>query len=154
MKRWERWTLHAAAGVVAVTGFAYVWMKYFVQNPDPFAVVNHPWEPAMLQLHVLASPLFILIFGIVFNSHVAKKLGIAKLANRKTGLWSLGLFGAMLVSGYLLQVLTSEAALRAMVVLHVGSGTLFSATYLAHLVISVRLTRRRRPAGVPVQEVA
>jgi hypothetical protein len=154
VKRWERWTFHAAAGAVAVTGFAYLWMKYFVQNPDPFAVVNHPWESAMLQLHVLASPLFILIFGIVFNSHVVKKLGIARLPNRKTGLWSLGLFAAMLASGYLLQVMTSAAVLRAMVVLHVGSGALFSATYVAHLVISARVARHRRPAGAPIPEVA
>ena len=152
MKRWERRTLHGAAFAVTVSGFAYFWMKYFVQNPDPFAVVNHPWEPAMLQLHVLASPAFILIFGIVFNSHVVKKLGIA-LPNRKSGLCSLGLFASMVVSGYLLQVMTSEAVLGALVWIHVGSGVLFSAAYITHLLVSIRLTRRR-PVGAAVQEVA
>ena len=153
MKRWERRSLHLTTLVVAVTGLAYLWMKYFIDNQDPFAVVNHPWEPAMLQLHVLAAPAFILVFGIVLNSHVIRKLGIAKLPNRRSGLVSFGLFAVMVVSGYLLQVMASDAALRTLVWLHAGSGALFSVTYLVHLAISVRLTRRVT-AGAPVREVA
>ena len=153
MKRWERRSLHATTLIVAVTGLAYLWMKYFVDNPDPFAVVNHPWEGAMLQLHVLASPAFILVFGIVLNSHVIRKLGIARFPNRKSGLLSFGLFAVMAASGYLLQVLTSDAALRALVWVHVGSGAVFCVTYIVHLAIGVRLTRRSI-TGAPVREVA
>ena len=147
MKRWERWSFNTAALVVAVSGFLYFWMKYFVENPDPFAVVNHPWEAPMLHLHVLASPPFILIFGIILNSHVLRKLGAARMPNRVSGLLSFGLFAAMVCSGYLLQVAASEAWLRGLVVVHVGSGILFSITYTAHLVISIRLTRRRPTAA-------
>lgn len=153
MKRWERWSFNIAALVVAATGFAYLWMKYFVQNPDPFAVVNHPWEPTMLHLHVLVSPLFILVFGIILNSHVLKKIGAAKMPNRKSGLASFGLFAAMVVSGYLLQVTADEAWLRALVWIHVGSGAIFSVTYTAHLIVSARLGRRR-PANSRIREVA
>ena len=153
MKRWERWTFNIAALIVAATGFAYLWMKYFVENADPFAVVNHPWEAATLHLHVLASPAFILIFGIVLNSHVIKKLGISKLPNRKSGLISFALFAAMVCSGYLLQVVTDDSWLRAMIAAHVGSGALFSVSYSIHLVISARLSRRR-PAASSIREVA
>jgi hypothetical protein len=142
VKRWERWTFNAAALAVAASGFAYFWMKYFVDNPDPFAVVNHPWEAAMLQLHVLASPVFILIFGIILNSHVLKKLGAPRLPNRKSGLASFGLFAIMVCSGYLLQVVADEAWLRGLVIAHVGSGALFSVTYTVHLVISAKVSRR------------
>jgi hypothetical protein len=153
MKRWERWAFNVAAALVAVTGFAYFWMKYFVENADPFAVVNHPWEATMLHLHVLASPAFILVFGIILNSHIIKKLGASKMPNRKSGLASFGLFAAMIGSGYLLQVMTDEAWLRALVALHVGSGAAFSATYGVHLFISARLGRRR-PAISSIREVA
>ena len=152
MKRWERWTFNLTALAVAVTGFAYFWMKYLIQNDDPFAVVNHPWEGAMLNLHVLASPPFILIFGIILNSHILKKLGVSGIPNRKTGLLSFGMFAAMIVSGYMLQVAMSEMLLRALVVLHVASGATFSVTYLVHLVISARIARRRVPS--PIREVA
>ena len=83
MKRWERWTFNALSFAVAATGFAYLWMKYALQNDDPFAVVNHPWQAGMLDLHVVASPAFILMFGIVFNSHIMKKLRATGLPNRR-----------------------------------------------------------------------
>jgi hypothetical protein len=143
MKRWERWTFNALSLVVAATGFAYLWMKYALQNDDPFAVVNHPWQTVMLDLHVVASPAFILIFGIVFNSHVMKKLRATRLPNRRSGFVSLGTFAAMVVSGYLLQVSSNEEWLKALVVLHVASGALFSIAYAIHLVISATLARAR-----------
>jgi hypothetical protein len=152
MKRWERWTFNLCALAVAISGFAYLWMKYFVQADDPFAVVNHPWQSAMLHLHVLASPPFVLIFGVILNSHIMKKLRATRTPNRKTGLASLATFAAMIVSGYLLQVTLSDAWLQALVVVHVASGALFTVTYGTHLVISYTLVRKA--AGVPIREVA
>ena len=152
MKRWERWTFNVLSLTVAATGFTYLWMKYAVQNGDPFAVVNHPWQTSMLGLHVVASPAFILIFGIVFNSHIMKKLSATRLPNRRSGFVSLGTFAAMVVSGYLLQVSSSEGWLQALVVVHVTSGTVFSIVYAAHLVISARLARIRPVSAV--REVA
>ena len=141
MKRWERWTFNALSLAVATTGFAYLWMKYALQIDDPFAVVNHPWQTSMLALHVVASPAFILIFGIIFNSHIMKKLSATRLPNRRSGLVSLGTFATMVVSGYLLQVSFSEGWLQTLVVVHVASGAVFSVVYAAHLVISARLAR-------------
>lgn len=151
MKRWERWTFNGLSLAVAMTGFAYLWMKYFIEPPDPFAVVNHPWQTTMLGLHVITSPLFILVFGIVLNSHVMKKLRASRLPNRRSGYVSLGTFAAMVLSGYLLQIASNEWALQALVVMHVASGVLFSLVYGAHLVLSVRLARRPDSA---IREVA
>ena len=144
MKRWERWTFNAAALVVVASGLAYGWMKYLLESSDPFAVVNHPWEAAMLQMHVLASPPFILIFGVVLNSHIMRKLGASRSRNRFSGYLSLGLFAAMVASGYLLQTVTAERWLSALVAVHVGSGLLFALTYVTHLINSVRLTSGRQ----------
>jgi hypothetical protein len=152
VRRWERWTFNVLALVVAVTGFAYLWMKYVAITDDPFAVVNHPWQPAMLNLHVLASPIFLLMFGIILNSHVMKKLRTSSGPNRKTGLTSLATFAGMVGSGYLLQVTSNESALQALVVLHAGSGTAFTIVYAIHLVASARLGRAR--ARSPIREVA
>lgn len=153
MKRWERWTFNVLAAVVSVTGFLYLWMKYGMVSDDPFALVNHPLQTTMLSLHVVASPAFILIFGIVLNSHVMKKLRAPRLPNRRTGLLSLGTFAAMVVSGYLLQVTTSETLLQALVVLHVATSAVFTVAYAIHLLISVRIARGVR-AGTPIRGVA
>jgi hypothetical protein len=152
VKPWERWSFGVLSALVAVGGFAYLWMKYLLENTDPFAVVNHPWQPAILHLHVLASPPLVLVFGIILNSHIMKKLRATKIPNRKSGLLSLATFGAMIASGYLLQVVADERWLRSLVGIHVGSGTIFTVSYVAHLVISVRLGRRQ--ALTSIREVA
>ena len=141
MKPWERWTFGLLSLIVALTGFAYLAMKYLMRSDDPFALVNHPWQPAMLALHVLASPPLILVFGIVFNSHIMRRLRATRVENRRSGLASLITFGVMVASGYLLQVVTAEGWLEALVVVHVAAGVVFSVAYVAHLVISVRLAR-------------
>lgn len=143
MKAWERWTFGMLALVVALTGVAYLGMKHLMPSDDPFAVVNHPWQPAMLHLHVLASPPFILVFGMILNSHILKKLRASQMPNRKSGLSALATFGLMVGSGYLLQIVTDEGSLRVLVAVHVASGAVFSMVYVAHLVISVRLMRAR-----------
>lgn len=149
MKRWERWSINGLSLVVAATGFVYFWMKYLIAPQDPFAVVNHPWQSAMLNLHVVASPALILVFGIVFNSHVMKKLRAPRLPNRRSGWVSLVTFGAMVLSGYLLQTAASDLWLQALVALHVASGAVFTLVYASHLVITIRLARlRERPEPV------
>jgi hypothetical protein len=152
MKPWERWSFTLLALAVAASGFLYGWMKYVGQPVDPFAVINHPWESSMLHLHVLVSPPFVLLFGMILNSHIMKKLQATGMPNRRSGLISLGTFVAMIASGYLLQVATVETWLRALVAIHVASGAIFTLAYLVHLVASHRLAQRTRLT--PFREVA
>ena len=147
MKRWERWVFHLTGLATAVTGLAYFWMKYLLATDDPFALVNHPWEPAMLGWHVVTSPAFVLAFGILLNAHIVKQLRGWRRENRASGLTSLGMFSTMALSGYLLQVVTSAAMLSALVWVHVGSGVVFTLAYVCHLVISVRMPRSRTIPG-------
>jgi len=154
MKPWERWAFFILSAAVSVSGFLYLWMKYMLETDDPFAVVNHPWQTTMLHAHVLVSPFLILVFGIVFNSHIMKKLkASARERNRLSGYTSLGTFAALVGSGYLLQVVTGDVWLRGLVVAHVASGVLFSVAYGTHLVATAAQVRRR--IAVPrVREVA
>ena len=149
MRPWERRAFNTCAALVTVSGVAFGWMKYFAQPLDPFAVVNSPWQPAMLALHLLTSPPFLLLFGIVFNSHVMRKLKGPVRGNRKTGYVSLATFVTMVLSGYLLQVLTNEALLQAALVAHLTSSGIFAVTYAAHLLIAALM---KRPVRGRVQE--
>lgn len=146
MRRWERWSFNVLAMATSTTGFAYLWMKYFVQSTDPFAVVNHPWQAPTLALHVVAAPIFILFFGIVFNSHIMKKLRATQLPNRRSGYASLATFFLMLASAYLLQVSSSERWLQTLVIVHIASGAVFTIVFVSHLIISASLARRRSSA--------
>ena len=105
-------------------------------------------------MQVCACAVFILVFGIVFNSHVMKKLGAPKLPNRTSGYVSLGSFAVMAFSGYLLQITMHEWWLQALVVTHVASGAVFSLVYGVHLLIMLRLARARDRQGSVALEVA
>jgi hypothetical protein len=153
MKTWERWTFGISALGAAVTGLAYFWMKNLVVSDDPFAVVNHPWQSAMLAAHVVFAPVLVLMFGMLLNGHVIKKLGAKNAPNRRSGLVSFGTFFVMTGSGYLLQVVTADAWLRALVAAHVVSGVTFSIVYAAHLIISVRLARVQAARRVQIEAV-
>ncbi len=141
MTPFQRRALHAAIVAVSASGIVYFWMKYILPNNDPFSIVNHPWQPAMLKLHILASPFLLLVFGIVFHSHVARKLRDSHHPNRRSGWIAIVTFGLMTFSGYLLQVASENGLLRVALVLHLTSGALFVAAYVVHLIISVRLLR-------------
>lgn len=153
MSRWERWSFNALNVVVAATGVGYFWMKYLLRTDDPFAVVNHPWQPHMLALHVVAAPLLMMAFGIVFRSHVLGKLVSNGRRARTTGWTSCLGFAAMAASGYLLQVASEPEWLRALTIAHVGSGLLFGVGYVAHVAISWRLAAPRLAAPAAARPV-
>jgi hypothetical protein len=144
MKPWQRRAFNALAAIVSVTGAVYFWMKYMLPSDDPLAVVNHPLQPLMLDLHVLSGPGLLLMFGIVFNAHVASKLA-RRIPLRRSGLTALGTFATMAATGYLLQVVVSEQLRLIVLWLHLGSGAVFVASYGFHLVVAYRPLRRVPP---------
>ena len=151
MRRWERWSFNALNAALAVTGVAYFFMKYLLATDDPFAVVNHPWQPSMLSLHIVVAPVLILCFGIVLRSHILKKLVSSYQPDRRTGWISLLSFTAMALSGYLLQVISSPAWLSTLVVAHVTTSVVFLVGYGAHLVIGWRVLKA--PGMAPAPEI-
>jgi hypothetical protein len=149
MNSWERWFFNVLSALVAATGVVYFWMKYFMTTADPFAVVNHPWQPAMLAWHVMAAPALVLIFGIVLRSHIIGKLLSSSRPSRRSGWVSLGSFGVMALSGYLVQVISDPMLLGAVIVAHVASSVVFIVVYAVHLLIGwspVRYALFRRRA--------
>lgn len=146
MTRWQKYVFSTLAAVITITGVAYFWMKYMMTTDDPFAVINHPWQPAMLKLHVLAAPAFLVAFGVIFNAHVTGRIG-KPLPNRRSGLLSLVMVAIMTASGYLLQVFTGDRASQICLIAHLASGGLFAIAYVTHLAISVRLLAEQRRAA-------
>lgn len=149
---WERWAFNALHAVVAATGFAYLYMKLALVPEDPFAVVNHPWQPATLSIHLIAAPFFIVCFGMLIRSHTLRKLLGSSASGRRTGWTSLLSFSGMAISGYLIQIASTPALIDAAIWTHVATGSVFVAGYGAHFVIGWRnsarepvVPRRRTP---------
>lgn len=144
MKRWERWSFNLLHGVVTGTGLLYFYMKYLLTPLDEFAVVNHSWQPTMLALHIVAAPVFIAFFGIVFRSHTLSKLVSHSATNRRSGWISVVSFSAMALSGYLLQVASSPTWVTWMVWAHVIASSVFVVAYIVHFFIGWPIGRLSR----------
>lgn len=118
---------------MAVSGLAFAWMKYWMKSDDPFAVVNHPWQPHMLSAHVLLGPVAVFSIGWVFGNHIwpAYRGGAP---NRASGIVAMLFIVPMTLSGYLMQVSTADATRKAFAVSHWVSVGVFLVGYAAHLI--------------------
>ncbi|HYM61564.1 MAG TPA: hypothetical protein VEZ11_11805 [Thermoanaerobaculia bacterium] len=126
--------LNASAGLVALTGFAFAWMKYAMKTSDPFAVANHPLQPYALSAHVFLAPFLVFAFGWIFGDHIWPKFSRQQTRDRRSGLWPMAMIAPMALSGYLIQIATNDRIHVAMNALHWISSALFVVAYTAHLV--------------------
>jgi len=158
VSRFQAWLLHVSVAAITITGAVYAWMRYAMTTDDPFAVANHPWQPHMLHLHVLAAPVLVFALGLVFADHIWPKYESRMQARRRSGVGALWMMIPMVASGYLLQVLTNETALQVMKVTHWVSSAVFLLAYVVHQVLrpraAVELRRQdaERPVVVPIRE--
>lgn len=132
MTRFERWSVWVTSVVTLATGVLYLWMKYLVESRDPFAVINHPWQPLMLKLHILVAPLLVFSVGMVALRHVWRHMKSRERSGRWSGLVTVAVLGPMIISGYLIQAVTHLGWLRALVIAHIATGVVYSVGLLAH----------------------
>ena len=132
MNRFERWAVWSTSVATFVTGVIYLWMKYLLASPDPYAVVNHPWQPLVLKLHILVAPLLVFSIGLVAMRHVWRHLQSGTGDGRRTGLITLVALGPMILTGYLIQAITHESLLKAMAFSHIGLGLVYGLGLLLH----------------------
>jgi hypothetical protein len=149
MTRLEKVLLHGGTLLVGLTGLAYAVFKYLMTNDDPFTAVNHPLQPWALALHVLAAPALVFGVGIMFKDHMLAKIkNGAPARTKRIGLSTLLLFVPMVVTGYLIQVLSAEVPRRWSIWLHIGLGIGYMVVYAGHLATAPS----RAPASAPGRE--
>ena len=128
--------LHGANLVVCATGLIYAWMSYLVEPADEWAVVNHPWQPHVQHLHVLAAPLLVFALGLIWSAHVVGKFKNGR-TNRTAGIGLTALFVPMAASGYLLQVAVEPGWRQAWMWVHVVSSLLWIGAFVVHQVVAM-----------------
>ena len=135
MTRFERWSFLLSAIGTAVTGLVYLWMKYFLTPVDPWAVINHPWQPWVLKAHILVAPLLVFSVGLIAVKHIWRHLRQGRKDGRRSGLLSFLVLAPMVVSGYVIQSVSSEGALRVVAWVHIGASLLFVAGVAVHQLV-------------------
>jgi hypothetical protein len=133
MNRGQVICLHLSVALTSLTGAVFALMKYGMESDDPFAVANHPLQPQALSLHVVVSPLLTFVLGWTFANHIWPKFRNGNGFNRRSGVWSMLLIVPMTLSGYLLQIATSESIRSAMTMAHWISSGIFVIAYAMHI---------------------
>ncbi|MDX1579947.1 MAG: hypothetical protein R3266_15795 [Gemmatimonadota bacterium] len=141
MKPFERWSVWVTTVLVVVSGTGYFVTKYLMTSADPYAVVNHPLQPLFLKVHVVASPLLLFALGLITVRHVWRHYRSGVRWSRKSGITIAVAVAPMVLTGYLIQVLTSAGWIRAMAWAHIGFGFLYAVGFGVHSWV----IRRREP---------
>jgi hypothetical protein len=145
--RLEKLLLAAGGLGTFVTGLVFAWMKYFLTTDDPYAVIHHPWQPAVLKLHILFAPVLVFAVGLVFTQHVWRQWRSGRPAGKRSGLGTMLTVGPMVFSGYLIQVVPGGGVLSWVIGVHLVTGTTYFLTYAGHRAMMRLRDRRRRVAA-------
>jgi len=131
--RFEKALLAIAVLAAGGTGLALAWVKHLMTSPDPFSVVNHPWQPYLLSAHVLAVPGLLFAVGLITREHILGRYRDAKARRgRRSGIVLAWVLPPMVTSGYAIQVLTSRGTRDWLGWLHLGMGMIFLGFYGFH----------------------
>ena len=123
-------------------------MKYLLTSEDPYAVIHHPWQPAMLKAHILAAPVLVFALGVIFSRHVVARWKSGRRTGRSSGALIVAVAAPMVLSGYALQTLTSRTWVVAASWTHLTTGFLFLLGFALHQTAAT-LRERRRVAASP-----
>lgn len=123
------------AAVVGVTGIALAWMEYLLPPVDPWAVIHHPLQPLTLKLHIVTAPFLVFAIGMIALRHVWRHFRSGMSRGRRTGVVTALSVVPMVVSGYLVQVITDERWLLIVALLHLALGVAYLGGLLVHQLV-------------------
>lgn len=145
MSRVPRLLLWGSTLLTALTGLVYAWMKHLLEPVNEWAVINHPFQPWVLKLHILVAPVMVFAVGMGTMSHIWPLMRSGLPRGRLTGVWTAAAFGPLVFTGYVIQAVTIPALLAALGWAHLGLGVLVTSAFLGHRVAVSR--RIRQPRG-------
>lgn len=141
MTGFEKWSVWVTSALVVITGVVYLWMKYWLPAPDAFSIIHHPLQPLFLKLHILTAPLLVFALGSIALRHVWRHYASGTRQGRLSGVGTMALVIPMVMTGYLIQVVTGETTLRAIVLTHIATGLAYGVAILAHQLVVRRIRR-------------
>ncbi|MFQ5537821.1 MAG: hypothetical protein ACE5GJ_10245 [Gemmatimonadota bacterium] len=147
MTPFRKWLLLTTSLATGVTGVAYWWMKNMMEPVDPWAVINHPLQPLMLKLHIIAAPLLVFAVGLIAGEHIWPHFRRSIRLGRPSGLVTMAVLAPMVLSGYLIQTATTEGVLAVLVWTHLATGGVYIVGLAAHYFAFVQRRRARMRLG-------
>ena len=139
ISRSRRWQLYIIGVGVWLTGGLWLVFHYFLGKQGDFGPVENPLTPWWLRLHGAFAFASIWIVGLLWGTHITVAWPRGK--RRWSGSVLTGVFAALIVTGYLLYYVGSDAVRPVISILHWGIGLGSPAFFFLH---RLRLRRRQR----------
>lgn len=136
--------LHYTVGLLWLSGCLWLVLHYFLRQPGEFGITPHPMEKWMLRLHGLMLLAALVAIGSIIPGHARAWL---VRRQRRTGLFMMGIFLWLTVTGYALYYFAGEHNEAWLPLLHWGVGLPLPLALVAHL--RHRHAARRTHAAAP-----
>ena len=120
LPRVQRWLVYATSALLVLTGVA----SAFAHDLGAFNVF-------MMKVHGGAAMAVLILFGTLLTRHVP--MGWSGRQNRTSGVATLLIASALIVSGYLLYYTGDETYRQLASELHLGAGLVFAVLLTVHL---------------------
>lgn len=137
----DRLLTHWANILVIGTGLVYGAIRYWPGGGDEFSAVS-PSEPLWRGLHLFVAPALVFASGLIWKNHVLRQLNKKESGpNRWSGISLILILVPMILSGVLLQCVTSDLSRQVFVALHWITGTVWAVSFLLHFLFARKLSK-------------
>ncbi|MFG1506056.1 hypothetical protein ACRXCV_13355 [Halobacteriovorax sp. GFR7] len=123
---------------IVVTGTIYFVAKYFMTIEGDWGAETHPLSIWMQKLHILSVPFLLFFVGTIFSNHIYKRVLSGYKKSRTSGIFLIGLFVVMSLSGYLIQVSDNDLLRQWSAYIHLGVSLVWSLGFTYHHVTANR----------------
>ncbi len=130
LARWQIWLLTISGGALWLSGIIWLLLHYYGQIEGEFGPQTNPFEPWVLRLHGLVLIPALLGFGGLFVVHMPKGWKNKHQRNIGTGLTAI--VAILILSGYLLYYVGSEALRDWTSLIHWAIGLTLPAIFIWH----------------------
>jgi len=124
--------LFISIGILFITGLAWLIIHNFFYSETDFGITPSPIEPALLKIHGLAAPVFLMVFGALFPTHISR--AFKARINMKTGLFLLAILFLLITTGYSLYYIGSENLLKTSSLTHSILGVICVPLLIGHII--------------------
>lgn len=136
-----RIALYCSLGTLFVSGVVWIVAKLFWSVETDFGSLPSPFESWSMQVHGAAQPIFLVVLGWLFPTHIVRAFKARK--NRASGIVIFSSVLMLIVTGYLLYYCGHEAARKVSSFSHSIIGVLIVFVLVGHIVLGRKLMRNR-----------
>lgn len=126
---------HIITFLTIIHGLFFYIIKGYFQIETDYGIRPHPYQAHAQAIHIVLSPLWIFIFGVLFKDHILEKLKNSKF-KKLSGVSSVVFSLLMVLSGYLVQIIYEPSLKEIVVNTHLVTSSLFSVFYFIHIINS------------------